>query len=659
MAFDITKLDPPYVYDNCFADFSFITPDKTYQSEGSNYYGGSASSVFGLFLFSNADEIKNYATKIRGMVKEDIITLTPENSNIEFMLTPLLFMLPNELKSQPCLAIRCKNVTANSTILYCRNLTLYAVSTIKSSDKSGAKYNTDVFKTYLQDPDKASPKLLDKCQTVFYVSDSDTTGTTDYEKCTCKLVFKEVIIKHNDANAVSSPMTYSLKSFTKAELLINDKPVKTFLGSETGRNIAIDDVTSAMTIFTTENKSQASAGDKVVIRTPSFIDTEKYSINGVENQLANSDDAFVMYYEKNKNPKTHALTRTNACRSQISKTVMTFGCFTSAIDAGNDLVIHANILKTQSEMKDWLNTCRYKLPTDENYWSWNTYNKTYNGVTFNGKGNVFYIQTKDNSISGYSEYDNFVDAINVEDLSLDKDFNKKIHQVLWLNPPTDEAILNGEKDVTTVSITYEYGDNLYTVDCKTISDIRFNKANMCYYVTSHVNDNLRYIIENDIQIAGTNYHIDKFFIRANLLHTQMPIYYSIKELVNYKNPGSLPLNKNSLATNNYIYFSARYLSGYATLDAIWTAFDNNVVLTTVNVGGSNVQRPIKLLTDVNTSYHCNDVQYYIAMYGSSNGGGTIAAKANYHVGYLIDDKVSIDSFNNSSYVRYKWLCIYF
>lgn len=111
MAFDSSKYSSK-VQDNYTLDLSLMTKSKTYQIEVVNYKGGGASTVFGLCLYLNNDYTDKYFTKIRTMVQDHKHSDAPtggsfdRRSNAEFMMTPLLFMLPdNELSKISCMLL--------------------------------------------------------------------------------------------------------------------------------------------------------------------------------------------------------------------------------------------------------------------------------------------------------------------------------------------------------------------------------------------------------------------------------------------------------------------------------------------------------------------------------------------------------------------------
>lgn len=111
MAFDSSKYSSK-VRDNYTLDLSLMTKSNTYQVEVVNYKGGGASTVFGLCLYLNNAYTDKYFTKIRTMVKDHNNGDAPNGashnrtSNAEFMMTPLLFMLPdNALSKIPCMLL--------------------------------------------------------------------------------------------------------------------------------------------------------------------------------------------------------------------------------------------------------------------------------------------------------------------------------------------------------------------------------------------------------------------------------------------------------------------------------------------------------------------------------------------------------------------------
>lgn len=244
-----------------------------------------------------------------------------------------------------------------------------------------------------------------------------------------------------------------------------------------------------------------------------------------------------------------------------------------------------------------------------------------------------------------SIHGNLADLL-ASDFSFDPAVNKKFHQVLWINPPTDADVLAGKSKAKKISITYQYGNNttLTTKDFDAADDIYYSSANNMYNKNGAASTAYNELLKDDIELA-TNAHIAKNAI-GSTLQVNMPVYYDVKEVkdVNLSVANTPAINLSDVANYNYLKFNGINLLN-AAYNIITTPFDANIQTANVLVQqGSNATaaRPIIVLTKKNQAHELS-IGLHLARDGATVKAeiGTVQANANYLVCYIIDDYLSV------------------
>lgn len=252
-----------------------------------------------------------------------------------------------------------------------------------------------------------------------------------------------------------------------------------------------------------------------------------------------------------------------------------------------------------------------------------------------------------------------LDSLLASDFSFDPDVNKKFYQVLWINPPIDKDVLAGDKKASTISITYQYGvDNngahakLITKDFDAADNIKYNANTQQYYNTNNQTTSL---LKADIVLETGISSID-FKKITTVLNVNMPVYYSIKEV---SDTNADVVNINDVTNLNYLKFYSAADIFDVSSSKCWTPFDSNIQLVNVETNPSKTkfERPVKVLTNANTAYSLN---IGIRLVSSTTTApvqysGTIIAKPDYYVGYIIDDRLTTKKYVKTTRNGYAYI----